>query len=70
MSAAKAYTLWDFRTGLSGQRIGNVEVAPFVSVTNISNQVYAAALAINAFGGRYFEPGPRRALSAGVSATF
>ena len=69
-SAAKAYTLWDFRTGLSGQRIGNVEVAPFVSVTNIFDEVYAAALAINAFGGRYFEPGPRRAFSVGLSATF
>jgi len=25
---------------------------------------------VNAFGGRFFEPGPRRAFSAGLSAAF
>ena len=70
MTHAKAYTLWDFRTGLASQRVGNFEVAPFVSVTNIFNNVYSAAIAVNAFRGRYFEPGPRRAFSAGLSATF
>ncbi len=67
---AKQYTLWDVRTGLSGQRVGNIEVAPFVSLTNIFDEVYSAAVAVNAFGGRFFEPGPRRAFSAGLSATF
>jgi iron complex outermembrane receptor protein len=67
---AKQYTLWDIRTGLSGQRVGNIEVAPFVSLTNIFDEVYSAAVAVNAFGGRFFEPGPRRAFSAGLSATF
>ena len=73
-TAAKQYTLWDARTGLSGLRVGNLEVAPFVSLTNIFDEVYAAAVAVNAFGPpggeRYFEPGPRRAFSAGLSATF
>ena len=67
---AKQYTLWDIRTGLSGQRVGNVVLAPFVSLTNVFDQVYAAAVAVNAFGGRFFEPGPRRAFSAGLSAAF
>jgi len=69
-TAAKQYTLWDIRTGLSGQRVGNIEVAPFVSLTNVFNEVYSAAVAVNAFGGRFFEPGPRRAFSAGLSAMF
>ena len=77
-TAAEDYTLWDARTGFSGQRLGNIEVAPFVSVTNIFNSVYAAAIAVNAFvapgaplsAGRYFEPGPRRAFSVGMTATF
>ena len=69
-TAAKNYTLWDIRTGLSGQRVGNIEVAPFVSLTNIFDEVYSAAVAVNAFGSRFFEPGPRRAFSAGVSAAF
>ena len=69
-TAAKNYTLWDVRTGLTGQRVGNIQVAPFVSLTNIFNEVYSAAVAVNAFGSRYFEPGPRRAFSAGLTATF
>ena len=69
-TAAKNYTLWDVRTGLTGQRVGNIQVAPFVSLTNIFNEVYSAAVAVNAFGSRYYEPGPRRAFSAGLTATF
>ena len=66
---AKPYTLWDVRTGLSGQRVGNLVVEPFVSLTNILDEVYSAAVAVNAYGGRFFEPGPRRAFSVGLSAT-
>ena len=73
-TAAKQYTLWDVRTGLSGQRVGNLLVAPFVSLTNVFDEVYAAAVAVNAFGPpggeRYFEPGPRRAFSLGLSVAF
>ena len=69
-TAAKNYTLWDIRMGLTGQRVGNIEVAPFVSLTNVTNEVYSAAVAVNAFGSRFFEPGPRRAFSAGIAATF
>ena len=73
-SNAKNYTLWDVRAGLSGQQVGNVLLAPFVSLTNVFDAVYSAAVAINAFGPpggeRYFEPGPRRAFSAGLTATF
>ena len=69
-TAARQYTLWDVRTGLFGQRVGNLVVAPFISLTNIFDEVYSAAVAVNAFGGRFFEPGPRRAFSAGLSAAF
>jgi len=69
-SAAKDYVLWDVRAGLSGQRVGNIEIAPFVSLANVFNAVYSAAVAVNAFGSRFYEPGPRRAFSAGISATF
>ena len=44
-------------------------VEPFVSLTNILDEVYSAAVAVNAYGGRFFEPGPRRAFSVGLSAT-
>lgn len=69
-SAARPYTLWDVRAGLSGQRLGNIEVAPFVSLTNVFNSVYAASVSVGDFTRRYYEPGPRRAFSAGVTAAF
>jgi len=69
-TAAKSYTLWDVRTGLSGQRLGSIEVAPFVSLTNVFDLVYSASVNVNDFTTRYYEPGPRRAFSAGVTATF
>ena len=67
---AQSYTLWDLRTGLARQRVGNIEVSPFVSVTNIFDKVYSAAVAVNAYGGRFFEPGPKRSFSLGLSAAF
>jgi iron complex outermembrane receptor protein len=79
-SNVKSYTLWDLRAGLSGQPVGNsMEVAPFVSLTNVFDAVYSSGYAPNAFGGppfgppggqRYYEPGPRRAFSAGLTVTF
>jgi iron complex outermembrane receptor protein len=72
----KSYTLWDLRAGLSGQRLGNggTEVAPFVSLTNVFDAVYSSGYTPNAFGPpggkRYYEPGPRRAFSAGLTVTF
>ena len=69
-TAVRKYTLWDLRAGLSGQPLGNMEVAPFVSLTNVFDAVYSSGYAPNAFGGRYYEPGPRRAFSVGLTVTF
>ncbi len=74
-TAVKSYTLWDLRAGLSGQPVGNnMEVAPFVSLTNVFDAVYSSGYTPNAFppnaSGRYYEPGPRRAFSAGLTVTF
>ena len=79
-TAVKSYTLWDLRAGLSGQPLGNGRtVAPFVSLTNVFDAVYSSGYQPNAFGGppfgppggeRYYEPGPRRAFSVGLTVTF
>ena len=74
-TAVKNYTLWDLRAGLSGQPLGNGRtVAPFVSLTNVFDAVYSSGYTVNAFGPpggkRYYEPGPRRAFSAGLTVTF
>ncbi|MEM9171632.1 MAG: TonB-dependent receptor [Pseudomonadota bacterium] len=51
-------------------KTGRIAWAPFVSVSNALDQAYTANGRINAFGGRYFEPGPDRAVVLGVSARF
>jgi iron complex outermembrane recepter protein len=45
-------------------------VQPFVAVTNALDSRYSASVVINAFGGRYHEPGPGRSLLLGLDARF
>jgi len=67
---SSAYSLWEARTGLSAARVGRMEISPFAGVANIFDKTYAAAVAVNAFGSRYYEPGPGRAFFVGISAAF
>ena len=67
---ARSYSLWEARTGLSGVRVGRILIAPFAGVTNLFDASYAAAVAVNAFGGRFYEPGPGRTYFGGLSTTF
>jgi iron complex outermembrane receptor protein len=43
-----------------------VEFSPFAGVTNLLDRGYNTSVVINAFGGRYYEPGPGRSLYAGL----
>lgn len=65
-----AYHVTDVRAGVVALRIGEVEVAPFIGVTNLFDARYNASVTVNAFGQRYFEPAPGRALYAGASFAF
>jgi iron complex outermembrane recepter protein len=47
-----------------------VEAAPFLGVTNLFDEEYNTSVVINAFGQRYFEPGPGRALYGGLTVRF
>lgn len=58
--------LVDVRAGTRGIRARGVELTPFLAVTNLLDGRYDAAVVVNAFGGRYFEPGPGRGVQAGV----
>jgi len=49
------------------ERIG---IEPFVGLNNLTDTAYTANTRINAFGGRYFEPGPARNLYGGVSIRY
>ena len=69
-SEADRYALLDMRFGASGMRAGNARLSPFVGVTNVANARYASSVVVNAFGGRYFEPGPDRGAYVGLSVAW
>lgn len=69
-ASAAGFMLIDGRAGIAGLRAGRLELAPFVGVTNAADARHAASVVVNAFGGRYFEPGPGRGGYVGVSVAF
>ncbi len=68
--ASPAHFIGDLRVGWTQLETGPARLSPFVSVSNILDRRYNAAVVVNAFGARFFEPGPGRALQAGVTAVF
>ena len=66
-AAAESFTLVDLRFGASELAAGRTRVSPFFGVTNLTNVRYATSVVVNAFGGRYFEPGPDRGGYFGLS---
>ncbi len=67
---ADSYGLIDLRTGLDRFRLGRLAVSPFGGVTNLFDTEYSASVSVNAFGGRFFEPGPGRAFYIGLGAAY
>lgn len=69
-AASPAHAVTDVRAGLVGLRLAGATAAPFLGVTNLFDREYNASVVINAFGARYYEPGPGRAFYAGLSVSF
>ena len=69
-ASAEGYRLVELRVGASGIRAGGMRLSPFAAVTNLTNERYASSVVVNAFGGRYFEPGPDRGGHVGLSMTW
>lgn len=67
---APAGFLGDVRVGLQNTRLAGLELSPFVAVANVFDRRYDASVVVNAFGGRYFEPGPGRTFQMGVAVTW
>jgi iron complex outermembrane receptor protein len=61
-----SYTLMTLRVGLE-RDVGAFHIGPFLGVNNLLDETYNANVRINAFGSRYFEPGPERHVYAGVA---
>jgi iron complex outermembrane receptor protein len=68
-ATSAAYFLGDLRVGARELDVGGVSLAPFLAVANVLDRRYHASVVVNAFGGRYFEPGPGRTLQTGVAVT-
>ncbi len=66
-ATAEGYTLVELRAGGTGIRAGNLRLSPFAAVTNLTDVRYASSVVVNAFGGRYYEPGPDRGGYVGLS---
>jgi iron complex outermembrane receptor protein len=60
------YTLVNLRFGYDVE-LGNLTLTPFAGVQNLSDEIYTANVRLNAFGGRFFEPGPDRNGYAGIT---
>jgi iron complex outermembrane receptor protein len=65
-TASPAYAITNLRVGFDRVRIGGAELAPFVGINNLFDRDYNTAVSVNAFGQRYYEPGPGRAVYAGI----
>ena len=69
-AVAPSYSLVDLRAGLQEIALGGIVVSPWVALLNILDEDYFASVAVNAFGSRFFEPGPDQSVQIGLRARF
>lgn len=63
--AAESYQLFGIRVGANALDLGGVQLSPFAGIQNLGDETYVSSVAINAFGTRYYEPGPGRTFYLG-----
>lgn len=69
-ATAPSHTLLEVRIGADAVEWGPLRLAPLFAITNLTNRRYASSVVVNAFGGRYFEPGPARGGYVGLSVAW
>lgn len=67
-SFSDGWTVIDARVDAGNLAWGPLRIDPFGGVTNLFDASWDTAVVPNAFGGRFFEPGPGRAFYAGITA--
>jgi iron complex outermembrane recepter protein len=67
---AASYVVHSMRVGVRDIQSGPLSFAPHLGVLNLFDRAYLTSVVVNAFGGRYYEPGPPRSLYAGMIARF
>ena len=66
---SRAYALADLRAGVDGIEAGRTRFSLFAGVQNLLATEYNASVVVNAFGRRYYEPGPARTFHLGGSVS-
>ena len=64
-----SYTIANARVGIE-TTMGPLIASPFIGINNLFDESYNSNLRINAFGSRYFEPGPDRNIYAGIELRY
>ena len=64
---APSYGVVDLRLGWFGFSAGRLTVDVYAGVTNVLDERYVSSVVVNAFGSRYYEPGPARGFYLGMS---
>jgi iron complex outermembrane receptor protein len=67
---APGYGLLGVRGMASGLSLGPWTVSPYAGVENLADEAHVASIVPNAFGDRYFEPGPGRTAFVGLEVTW
>jgi iron complex outermembrane receptor protein len=60
----------DLRVGFEDVPAGGVWISPYAAVANLFDRRYNSSVIVNAFGSRYFEPGPGRTYRFGLGLTW
>jgi len=61
-----AHVVVGLRGGISVLELGHLSLEPYAGVSNLFATTYNSSVTVNAFGGRYYEPGPARSVWLGA----
>lgn len=67
VNRSPGYFVADVRVGLTDALLGRLRLSPYVAVANALDRRYNTSVVVNAFGQRFFEPGPGRNWEMGIS---
>ena len=67
---SESFFVADARLGFEGLDLGGLEASPFVAVQNVLDAWYNSSVIVNAFGKRFYEPGPGRTFLLGLGISW
>ena len=65
-----SYVIHGIRAGAREIRAGALRFAPHLGVMNLFDAEYNTSVVVNAFGGRFYEPGPPQSVYGGMTVRF